>query len=69
MKRAALIFGILLLSACRETPRNDRYSLHSSSDGTVYRLNVETGEVAVIDPRGVRVIGPTNDPLGIRKAN
>lgn len=45
----------------------ERYQLTSSADGNVYRLDKKTGEVGLVRPDGVHIVG-SQDPLSVLQA-
>ena len=75
MKRLWFFLSLVLLTGCGSgfSPSNpaekttDKYSLVASTDGKVYRIDKQTGDVVLITPEGIKPIGAPNDPLGIRK--
>lgn len=75
MKILLLFSSFVLLTGCGSTINpskhvhkpTDKFSLVASTDGKVYRLDRKTGEVALIGPDGIRIIGSPKDPLGILK--
>ena len=74
MKRLLFFFCIVLLTGCGSAfcpskpaeKSTDKFSLVASTDGKVYRLDKQTGDVVLIAPEGIKPIGKPNDPLGIR---
>jgi hypothetical protein len=66
MKSLVVALSLLLFAGCQNFQLQDRYQLVSSSDGKVYRLDKKSGEIALVTPNGIRIIGAFNDPLGIR---
>jgi len=75
MKRLLFFLSIVLLTGCgsafcpnKPTEKStDKFSLVASTDGKVYRLDKQTGDVVLITPEGMKPIGAPNDPLSIRK--
>ena len=61
-----LILSLFFFTGCQDLQFQDRYQLACSSDGKVYRLDKKSGEVALVTPDGIKVIGASDDPLGIR---
>ena len=74
MKRLLFFLSFVLLTGCGSAfnpskPADkpaDKFSLVASTDGKVYRLDKQTGDVVLITPEGIKPIGKPNDPLGIR---
>lgn len=79
MKRVLFILILVLLTGCgkadwlskapdKSTDKPaDKFSLVASTDGKVYRLDKQTGEIALVGPDGIKIIGSPKDPLGILK--
>jgi len=75
MKRMLFVLSLVLLTGCGSAicpnksieKSSDKFSLVASTDGKVYRLDKQTGDVVLITPEGIKPIGAPNDPLGIRK--
>jgi hypothetical protein len=63
----AVLVSMAFISGCQQSePKQERYQLQTSTDGHVYRLDKISGEVALVSPDGMRIVGAPKDPLGIR---
>jgi hypothetical protein len=75
MKQLLFFLSFVLLTGCgsafnQSKPADkpaDKFSLVASTDGKVYRLDKQTGEIALVSPDGIKIIGSSKDPLGILK--
>ena len=79
MKRILFFLSLVFLTGCgsanwpskapdKSTDKStDKFSLVASTDGKVYRLDKQTGEIALVGPDGIKIIGSPKDPLGILK--
>lgn len=56
MRGHILVFLAMLIQGCNYTESDARYEFTSSQDGALYRLDTETGAVALVSPDGISLL-------------
>ena len=60
---------VMFMCGCQSVDMEGVYELVSGVNGKMYRINKQSGDIAVVENDEVRMLSDKDDPLGIMKKN